>query len=108
MRPSDYLVILSARHGFLDPDTIIEPYKVRMGDPGSITLQDLARQVNARPELEQASVVTPASDGPYLQVLRILYGHYSVRTPIPERVRWMPGKQQAWLQGQLGKIPSCQ
>lgn len=36
--------ILSALHGLLDPRTVIEPYDKRMGQPGSITPDQLQEQ----------------------------------------------------------------
>lgn len=38
------VLILSARYGLIDLDTVIEPYEQRMDQPGSITADDLADQ----------------------------------------------------------------
>lgn len=41
------VVILSALHGLVDPETVIAPYDVKMGDPGSIAVDVLAGQLAA-------------------------------------------------------------
>lgn len=38
------VLILSAQHGLIDPDTVIAPYNTRMGQPGSVTPGTIARQ----------------------------------------------------------------
>lgn len=40
-------MILSALHGLIDPDRVLEPYDVRMGDVASITTAQLADQLRA-------------------------------------------------------------
>jgi hypothetical protein len=41
------VLVLSARHGLVDLDTVIEPYDLAMGDPGSVVRETLARQAAA-------------------------------------------------------------
>ena len=36
------VLIISAKHGLLDPATVIEPYDLRMGQPGSVTASSCA------------------------------------------------------------------
>lgn len=43
----DALVILSAKHGFVWPEQVLEPYNVRIGDPGSVSVRTLRRQAAA-------------------------------------------------------------
>lgn len=43
----DQILILSALHGLLPLDQIIEPYDQRMRDPGSITTAQLVEQAAA-------------------------------------------------------------
>ena len=38
-------LILSALHGLLDPDQLVAPYDVKMGDEGSIPVEQLAGQL---------------------------------------------------------------
>jgi len=41
------VLILSAKHGLIELDTIIEPYNVKMGDAGSVTAATVAAQAEA-------------------------------------------------------------
>jgi hypothetical protein len=41
------LLILSALHGLLDPATVIDPYDLRMGQPGSVTPAEVRDQAGA-------------------------------------------------------------
>ena len=41
----DTVLILSALHGVVTPDTVLAPYDLKMGDPGSITVEMLADQL---------------------------------------------------------------
>lgn len=38
------VLILSAKHGLIDPDTVIEPYDLKMGAAGSVSVQAIAAQ----------------------------------------------------------------
>lgn len=51
--------ILSAKHGLLRLDAVVEPYDVRMGRPGSITREELVAQAEAEDldGLERVTVV---------------------------------------------------
>ncbi|MFE7135808.1 DUF6884 domain-containing protein [Streptomyces sp. NPDC057638] len=42
------IYVASGLHGLLDLDTEIQPYDVRLGDPGSVTADDIRAQVQAR------------------------------------------------------------
>ncbi len=44
----DTVLVLSARHGFVDLDAPVEPYNTRMGDPESISPEALRAQAIAR------------------------------------------------------------
>jgi hypothetical protein len=54
------LLILSARYGLLTPDTVIEPYELMMGQPGSVTADTLRRQARALAVDGAAAVVVLA------------------------------------------------
>lgn len=41
------VLILSALYGLVDPDEVLEPYDVMMGQPGSVTAHQLALQLLA-------------------------------------------------------------
>lgn len=42
--PADRVLILSALHGLVDPDTVVAPYDVRMGDDASVDADTIAAQ----------------------------------------------------------------
>lgn len=44
LSPTEGILILSAKHGLIGPETVIEPYNIRMGRPGSVKLATLMRQ----------------------------------------------------------------
>lgn len=44
---ADRVLILSAKHGLIDPDQVIAPYELTMGDPGSVTPTQIADQAVA-------------------------------------------------------------
>lgn len=41
------VLILSAKHGLVEPGTVLEPYDLRMGRPGSVSAETLAEQALA-------------------------------------------------------------
>lgn len=41
------ILILSALHGLIDPATIVDPYDVKMGDPGSVSPETVTGQAIA-------------------------------------------------------------
>lgn len=41
------VLILSALHGLLTLDQVVAPYNVKMGDPGSVTVETIAEQAQA-------------------------------------------------------------
>lgn len=51
------VLILSALHGLQTLDTVIEPYNVRMGQPGAVTVATLQRQAQALGVDQVADVV---------------------------------------------------
>lgn len=44
-RTGGEVFILSALHGLVEPDRVLEPYSKKMGDPGSIAVEQLRKQV---------------------------------------------------------------
>lgn len=41
------VLIFSALHGLVELDTVLAPYDVKMGDPGSVTVEQVAEQAQA-------------------------------------------------------------
>jgi hypothetical protein len=59
------VAILSALHGLVNPATVLEPYNLKMGQPGSITALQVAAQLSHAPPDEIVALLPAA----YLRVL---------------------------------------
>lgn len=68
------LVILSARYGFLDPATVIEPYELRMGQPGSVTVPTLHAQARVM-GIDVAGTVTVLAGRDYADPVTAVWPH---------------------------------
>lgn len=75
------IMILSAKHGLLDLDEIVEPYDVIMGGPGSITVRALYEQARALDLLDAS--VTILAGGNYVKAAKAVWPH--ARTPLAGR-----------------------
>lgn len=71
------VLILSARYGLVTPDEVIEPYDVRMGDPGSVTPDQLRAQA-ARYGLADAPTVTILAGRAYTAAACAVWPHAAV------------------------------
>ncbi|MEU1251578.1 DUF6884 domain-containing protein [Micromonospora arida] len=80
------LLILSARHGLLTPDTVIEPYEVRMGQPGAVTAPTLYAQAR-RLGIDMAGTVTVLAGRDYADPASAVWPH--ARRPL-DGTRGMP------------------
>lgn len=58
-QPAD-VAILSALHGLLDTQSVVAPYDLRMGQPGTITAMRLAAQLIARQPCEVVAMLPAA------------------------------------------------
>ena len=54
---ADVVLVLSARHGLVGLDEVIEPYDLRMGEPGAVGVEQLRRQAAAMGLLGHPDVV---------------------------------------------------
>ncbi len=54
---SDRVLILSALHGLVDPDDMVAPYDLKMGQAGSVTSARLTRQAASLGVLDETDVV---------------------------------------------------
>ncbi len=68
------LAILSARYGLLGPDDVIEPYDLRMGQPGAVTVATLRVQAR-RLGLDVAGTVTVLGGREYADAASAVWPH---------------------------------
>ncbi|MFI9528016.1 DUF6884 domain-containing protein [Micromonospora rosaria] len=94
------LVILSARHGLVTPDTVIEPYELRMGQPGAVTVPTLRAQAR-RLGIDVAGTVTVLAGRDYADPVTAVWPH-AIR-PL-DGTRGMP-EQMARL-AELARAPT--
>ncbi|MFJ9567173.1 DUF6884 domain-containing protein [Streptomyces fuscichromogenes] len=78
LRP-DLLLILSARHGLLDLDDVIEPYDTPHGAPDAVTSQVLLEQATRR-DLLGLDPVVALGGARHVSLVRSVWPH--VRTPL--------------------------
>jgi hypothetical protein len=113
------VLIMSARYGLLDPSTVIEPYNLRMGQPGSVTRKQLREQAG-RLGVLGATRVTVIAGRRYAAKAREVWAHVEqplcgtrgigeqlarlagiAATPRPERGRQVQPATRAEIPGQL-------
>lgn len=105
------VLILSALHGLVEPDRVIEPYNVKMGDPGSITVALLAKQVR-RMKLADYRPIYAFLSRPYYERLEAALaaegGHvedvYDVPTKTARGGRIQMGEQKTRAREFLGAL----
>ncbi|GAA0469342.1 hypothetical protein Aca07nite_28010 [Actinoplanes capillaceus] len=68
------LLILSARYGLIAPDTWIEPYELRMGQPGAVTMPMLRAQAR-RLGIDTAGTVTVLAGRDYADPVSAVWPH---------------------------------
>ncbi|MFI9644560.1 DUF6884 domain-containing protein [Micromonospora sp. NPDC051925] len=68
------LIILSAHYGLLDPDTVIEPYDLRIGQPGTVTTPTLRAQAR-RMSIDIAGTVTVLAGRDYADLVTTVWPH---------------------------------
>lgn len=89
------ILILSAKHGLLRLTDVIEPYELRMGQPGSITTAVAWQQARKMGLLDESRVVALGGRA-YTAVCRTIWPHCT--TPLDGRGGI--GKQLSWLNRQ--------
>ncbi|MGW5277218.1 DUF6884 domain-containing protein [Streptomyces sp. NPDC004044] len=75
----DRLLILSARHGLLDLDDVIEPYDTPHGAADAITAQDLLKQAAMR-DIVLLDPVVALGGARHVSLVRTIWPH--ARTPL--------------------------
>jgi hypothetical protein len=73
-RIGGHLLILSARYGLLTPSTRIEPYELRMGDPGAVDVATLRTQAGAL-DVDQATAVVVLAGRRYADAATAVWPH---------------------------------
>ncbi|WP_433346010.1 DUF6884 domain-containing protein [Micromonospora sp. CA-111912] len=68
------LLILSARYGLITPDTWIEPYELRMGQTGAVTVPTLRAQAR-RLGIDSAGTVTVLAGRDYADAVSAIWPH---------------------------------
>lgn len=79
MHPNRGWLIVSALHGLVHPDTVIEPYNIKMGQPGCVGADRILEQADQLGLLDAAPVVALCGVA-YHRVLRHVWP--SVLTPL--------------------------
>lgn len=84
------LVILSAKHGFVAPNTVLEPYDVTFGDDDAIRLGDFRAQAE---QLGFDRYVDVVGGSTYVKIVRLIWPHARALIPKVGGI----GRQLAWL-----------
>ena len=79
LTPLDNIRILSGLHGLLDLDTVIAPYEMRLGEPGSVTADTVHEQAAAQGLLDAKDVIVLAGRD-YSRIVTTVFPH--ARTPL--------------------------
>lgn len=66
------VLILSARYGLLDPAQVVEPYELRITDPGAVTVDELRHQAHAL-DVHAARAVTVLAGRDYWHAARAVW-----------------------------------
>lgn len=74
LRPDNGYLILSAKYGLVTPDTELEPYDLRMGQPGSVSAAVISDQAERLGYAAEDSVVVLASRR-YADMVRTVWPH---------------------------------
>ncbi len=74
LTPLDRILVLSARYGLVSLDQTIEPYDLKLGQPGSITADQVRAQAARRGLLDGEEIVVLAG-GAYAEIARGVWPH---------------------------------
>ena len=93
----DNIRILSAKYGLLRLDEVIHPYELRMGRPGSISLDKIREQAQASGLLSEEVIGLGGRD--YTRIIKEIWPF----AHLPLEGKGGLGKQMRWLKRHLGK-----
>lgn len=97
---SDNPLILSAKYGFLECSDVVRPYDLKMGGPGSITVEALTDQARSRDYPDHVVFVGGIK---YLTVLRDVF--VRVDAPFSGLPDGRFGFQMQAMKQSIGRIP---
>lgn len=92
--PAENVFVLSAKYGLVRLGDRLKPYDLKMGEPGSVTIQTILRQAE-RMGIEGRNVVALGGSR-YVRIIRSLW--VSVETPLEGKGGLF--QQIAWLRKQ--------
>lgn len=107
--PDSRIYIMSAKHGLIPANKVIQPYNLRMGQAGSVTVNTLRQQAKALLVDREIAIVVAGTD--YAKMARQVWA--DIRTPFaaqPHGVLY-PGKsgmgyQLKAMKHHLGRLPA--
>ncbi|AIV38789.1 hypothetical protein NI25_20535 [Streptomyces sp. CCM_MD2014] len=73
-RPGTTVLVLSALHGLVPLDRVLEPYELRMGQPGSVTGDELRAQAREL-GVDRTAEVTVLAGSAYTAAARHVWPH---------------------------------
>lgn len=104
--PADRILILSAKHGLVRPTQWLEPYNLRMGEPGCVDADTVRRQAAAL-GLAGPALVIAGQD--YARVARAALPevHDLLAAARPQMRGPKMGHTMQWLNTNRGRLPDA-
>lgn len=96
----DRIFVLSALHGLLTLETVVEPYDLKMGDPGSVDVERVREQAG---HMGIAGYVVGLGGQEYLSRLRPIFS--GLIEPTAHLRKKQMGFQMNWLNNHRGYVP---
>lgn len=108
--PDARIFIMSAKYGLLPANKVVEPYNLRMGQAGSVTVATLRQQ--ARALMIDREVAIVVAGGAYAKMARQVWA--DIRTPFAAQPHGLlprgksgMGYQLQAMKHHLGRLPAC-
>jgi len=95
----EYIFILSAKYGLLGLEDEIEPYNIKMGDPGCVSVDFVLAQARRRDLLGETAICLGGHL--YTDVMRQIWCKHVVPLDCVGRM----GYQMQWLKRHMGIVP---
>lgn len=98
--PRSKIFILSAKHGLISLNTVLEPYNLKMGEPGSVSAQTIKKQAE---ELNLDDKIYALGGSLYVEALR------SAGLKVKAITMGLGmGRQMQLLKQNMGRLPAWQ